>query len=85
MKGSAYAEEGARARTATVTEDDDVLRVEEGLRRRVKLERLALLAEALAERILAAVDRLLDRLGEPVVACGHVGVVGERPADRVVE
>ena len=80
-----YAEQRARARAATVTEHDDLLRVEQRLRRRVKAERLALLTKALAERVRTAVDGLLHRVCEPIVACRHDGVVRERPVDGVVE
>ena len=60
-------------------------RGEQRLRRGLVVERLALLAEALAERVLAAVDDLLDGGLEPVVVLGEERVVRERPVDRVVE
>lgn len=80
-----HAEQRARTCTASVADNDDILRVEEGRCRCFVIERLALLAEPLAERVPAAVDDLLDRGVEPVVVGREERVVRERPVARVVE
>lgn len=84
---STYREQRARACAPTVAHNRDLLRVEERLGWGVlgEVERLALVAEFLGERVLAAVDHLLDRRLQPVGPSGEGRVVRIPPVDRVVE
>ena len=80
-----YREQGTGRRATTITNDNNLLGVEQRLGRGIKREGLALLAQLLTKEILTAVDNLPDRVLKPVVVLWEDGVVVKGPVDGVIQ